>query len=533
MADVLITHPDPGDGGERSNVASLPRSPWLRNDNPWVLALYASTLVLGAGVFVMPAEAERSGVAVTAVVLGIIWFLSRRSYRRQMVVLGDPARGGVAALGEAMAAAGAGPAGHRLALVGVAAYVVPATIGYATIGAKAIDTLASLLHGHPLGGTVLAAAGTWVAVTGADHLDNPLVGRLARQLGTWSAGIAIASYLTGTPRLAASLTVFTLGAWQAANVKATSTERGPRELEQGHLTSIAALGLQTVLMAVLATAAAWTVIVSPDTTFQTPRLIGDIDAKSMLVTIGVLAFALVGTGWTSMHRYRSMADPGFRRKAADASMIIVGLFQLTWMAIILVTISGTDLLGLDNADDTSAQGIADLVSTNNMPGWITGTIALIAAAVVGVGVTGAANGFSESLALETCHTLRRREHDLRFAQPHLIKRAIVAATAILAGIFQTLDINASSVLAIGGLAGGSTLIFILGAIATGPHHRTRARREALTVAYITGTGTIALTALDTPGNTPTRIAITTIATALTLYIIHLTNQATNPNTQET
>jgi hypothetical protein len=514
-------------------VASPARPLRLRSDRPWVLALYASTLVLGLGVLTLPAEGARSGVLITVGLLAVMWVLSRRAYRRIVTLLSNPLTGrGGDALGDAMDAAGAGSAGHRLALVGVAAYVVPATIGYATIGAQAIDKLAVLIRGHHMVGTVLTAAGVWAASSGARRLDgSPLAGRLARQLGTWTAGVAITSYMQGAWRLGAALAVFTVGAWQAASCRPGLNSKQGRagELEQGHLTSIAALGLQAALMFLLAAAAVWTLATSP-AGLQLPAMVGHMSLRSLLVTTGVVAFSLVGTGWVNLHCYSAMAGASFRKRAADASMVLVGLFQAAWLAVALLAVPGQHLIALDQAHATSAQGISDLVAANGMPGWLAGATALTAAAVVGIAATGAANGFSESLALEVRHVLLRRRRGGRGLPVTGTKRAIVALAALVAGVVQVCNISASSVLAIGGLAGGSVLVWIMGAIAESDEKRLRkARIEAMSVAVITGIGMVALTALTSPGGTTTRVGCTALAGVVAVYILILTNRSTKSN----
>lgn len=486
--------------------------------------------------FTLPAEGARCGLVVVVVLLGAMWWLTRCCYRRILALLGDPTRGagGGAAFGQAMATAGAGRAGHRLAFVGVGAYVIPATIGYATFGSRAIVDVARLLAGQHLAGTAMAAAGTWAACSGAARLDNPLAGRLARQLGVWAAGAAIAAYLHGPWRIAAAVVVFTAGAFAAAARHDTPTQaHRANQLDQGHLTSIAALGLQVALMVALAAAAGWIVVTTP-AGLHIPALVGSLAPKDLLLTIGVLAFALVGTGWTNLHIYPAMANPGFRQRTADTSLLVVLCFQGAWLIIASLVLRGSDLLALDNHHATSAKGISDLVA-GHATGWPATTIALLAAAVVGIAVTGAANGFTESLALEWHHLRSHAHPDRDPATDHQVtttKRIILAGCALTAGAAAATDIPVSAILAFGGLAGGAVLVWIMGAIAEpDPRQHHRARRYALAAAVTAIITTATLTAIKAPPG-PVRIAATIAAIALTTYTLHLTHNATNP-TKET
>lgn len=385
--------------------------------------------------------------------------------------------------------------------------------------------------GLPAAVTLIVAT-VGVSVGLAARWCGSLAGRL-RLAGLWGAGPALASLVTpalGTWRWLAGLAIYTFGAMVATSGSAgsASDQRGGG-LDAAHRTAVVNLLIQVALMAVLAALAVW-VVAAGDAGHVTPVAFAGFNSN-LLISAGTLIFAGVGC-LTPLAAYPSMSDPGFRKRVVNRAMWFAAALKTSWILLAIMVVAPQDLLAHSQLDQTSAQGVAGLISTFGT-GWMGVAAAVAAVLAFGIGLTSAGAGFSESLALEAlsarAHLSRRAPAEFPSQAHHqLVQRMVIAVCAVAAGILNMVAVFASladALLAIGGLAGGGILVFICGAIAEpDPRRRSRARIEALAAGAAAGTLTT-LVVFHTVGDA-IRVALTVGAGVVSLLIVYLIDWAT-------
>lgn len=491
MVDVVSPRTTPSGGG---------RGPRLRADDPFSLGLIAAAMILGAGIFKLPAEVARVGWLPVVALGAVTWLLSRRAYRRQndvTVAAGAKSYGDVLASG---ASADAAQAGRQLGLFGAFAYIIPANIAYTTLGAGVASWAVDGVRGNSVLAAALLGVGLVLCILSTRPL--PLAGRI-RLVGVWSAGIGSVALVPGFSgngfwATAAAGAIYVTGALVATGggtADEPSQEEAPAErvgLDPSH--QIPAFNLcfyQVPLMALLGAMAVY-VVVTSDASWHVPAAIGGTGGD-LLIAFGTLMFAAVGA-FTPLAIYPAMRDRGFSHQVVDKAMWFILALKVAWIATVVVTISSAVLLDHSGRDQTSAQAMAGLVSSFGPP-WMGALAAATAVLAFGIGLTGAGAGFSETLAIELRSALEKRAGATN-RPVHRMQRAIIVGCALLTPVvalgFQGL---ADALLAIGGVIGGATLVNITGAIAEEePARRARAAIEARTSAVLTGLLTILLVA---------------------------------------
>jgi len=460
----------------------------------WGIALFASTLFLGAGVFSLPLEIPAVGLLPLVGAIAAVWWLSRRMYRRQADLLegGDEAetKGG-GSLGATAEAAGAGTAGRALSLVGMGIYVAGALVAYTILAERALGSLLTPLSGSAtlLGAAVALGAGLAVALRLAPR--RFVLARRMASLGLiWSFGLSAAAVAgRSAPRAVILLSVFVAGVVVAGLDGGRRGEEGSRGLRllAQHSTSVAGLGIQLGLMAVLAIA----VIVSAPTHFPMLMAPGGIRLPALATAAGVVVFAYVGTGLVCVTSYRQMAAASFRRRVVDTSLKIVIGVQVTWLLVAAVLLSTSQLSVLDASGSNTALGLGTALRGSSRSA--VGAVGAVGAVVTLLAVTNAASGFSASLASEAAALGRHMGgRARRIARPGALRTTLIAAAAIAASWQITAgDIaghsGINSILAVAGVAGGGTLVFVLPMLAEGnPNARRRSARWAFAVAVGVG-----------------------------------------------
>jgi len=455
------------------------------------IALFASTLFLGAGVFSLPLEIPAVGLLPLVGAIAAVWWLSRRMYRRQADLLegGDEAETqGDGALGATADAAGAGAAGRALSLVGMGIYVAGALVAYTILAERALGSLLTPLSDSAilLGAAVATGAGLAVALRLAPR--RFVLARRMASLGLiWSLGLSAAAVAgRSAPRAVILLSVFVAGvvvAGLGGGRRGEEGSRGVRLLPQ-HSTAVAGLGIQLGLMAILAIA----VIASVPTHF--PMLIapGGIRLRALATAAGVVVFAYVGTGLVCVTSYPQMAAASFRRQVVDTSLNIVIGVQVMWLLVAALLLSTSQLSALDASGSNTALGLGTALR-----GSPRSAVGAVGALVTLLAVTNAASGFSASLASEAAALGRHMGgRARRIARPGALRTTVIAAAATAAGCQITAgDIaghsGINSILAVAGLAGGGTLVFVLPILAEGnPNSRPRSARWAFAVAVGVG-----------------------------------------------
>lgn len=457
-------------------------------------------MILGAGIFKLPAEVARVGWLPVVVLGALTWLLSRRAYRRQAdvtVACGATSYGDINASGATNDAA---QAGRQLGLFGAFAYIIPANIAYTTLGAGVASWAVDGVRGNSVLAAALLVVGLVLCIVSARPL--PLAGRI-RLAGVWSAGIGAVALVPGFSgrgfwATAAAGAIYVTGALVATGggkAGHPSPEGVPVErvgLDPSH--QIPAFNLcfyQVPLMALLGAMAVY-VVVSSDAAWHMPAAIGGTSGD-LLVAFGTLMFAAVGA-FTPLATYPAMRDRGFSHQVVDKAMWFILILKVAWITTVVATIGSTVLLDHTGRDETSAQAMAELISSFGPP-WMGALAAATAVLAFGIGLTGAGAGFSETLAIELRSAQENRAGATK-RTVHTMQRATIVGCALLTPVvalcFQGL---ADALLAIGGVIGGATLVNITGAIAEKePARRASAAIEAQTCAVLTGLLTILLVA---------------------------------------
>ena len=466
------------------------------------LGLYCATFILGAGVYTMPAEAARVGLAIPLVGLLVSWPLISRLYQR--VVDQVQSSGSVldGTLGAALEHIGGGTAGRVLGLAGQMTYVLPSAAAYIAFGTGALVALGP--DGRSPGAFVAWALSAVLLFALERSLDSgPLVGRLLRQTAVWCAGISASAALPAVALPISILTfvagvLVTTGRSDDPDTSATSSEG----LLPSHRTSVAGLGLQVGLMAMLALALAVAIAFFGHELQGLNWLPQRLVWSDVLTTFGVLLFALVGTGQTCLGVYDRMADPDFRRRVVVWSLRMVLGLEITWLVVVTLTVPGDMLLALDAELLTSVSGVSEVVGMTGVP-WLTSSVELMTQLALLIAVSSAASGFLEGLAQESRSMWIHRGHAGREAPAvHTLKHSYLALAALLAVGSMAVGLSGSALLRVAGIVGGGIIVLIVPVLAE-PRVERRLKQATIAVALAAGLslwgGWVALASTGDPG----------------------------------
>lgn len=436
------------------------------------LGRVASTLILGGGVFAMPLVAPLVGlVPFVAVLVGVWLVLKRLLYPRTADTLISAGGGGGDGLAAAVARSGGGRAGWLLGLNGVVVYVLGAAFGYATIGHTALEAIVDTV-GSGVVPEWLVMAGVGLGIVAwrvPQSLPEWLLGP-GTLMAVWAVGLGLTACLPEASSPSAldwqslgCLATFFAGVVLIGFQRGRSASRharppvaDPCRLERGHWISFTAQRTQLVLMGVLLAAVLVGAAAGAHVPFSCPTLWRMPSMTEFVRVVGVLLFAQVGTGWNNFARYPAMWVPAFRRRVVDRAMWVVLAVQVGWLVPVLWMVPTASLRNADATHSQSAAALAD-VARATLPSFVATALALVAAAVVLLGVTSACAGFVESLATETSNTwlaLTGRPARARLEQLFLAAAAAGAAVLLVTGA------SISAVLAVAGIAGGGIIIFV-------------------------------------------------------------------------
>lgn len=223
------------------------------------LVLYLATLFLGASIFLMPIEGAHIGMLplvllLVAILPPCVWLYGRMatlSVRRDAT-----ASGGGDALGRSLVAAGAGPAGTLLSLIGISVYVIAAAITYNRLGVAGLEVLAAETKAS---GTVavgmLALFATCVVLVRVVPETAAVAQRLLRVNVVWGVGVLAVALIGNDETLtsATALLVFAIGCLVVSRAPSAGdvTERDADALTPDHRASVVALWVQFAGMGLL------------------------------------------------------------------------------------------------------------------------------------------------------------------------------------------------------------------------------------------------------------------------------------------
>ncbi len=483
------------------------------------LAQYLATLILGAGVFLLPLEASRVGLAPLVVMLLLILWPCIRLYQRvaALMVRRDPqARGGGEALARAVIEAGGGRAGAVLSLIGIAVYVCGAAVVYNRLGLRSLELLAA-----QLGDDVTAAIGlAAVAVLGVGtSLRMPVQRVITRRLlmitSVWGIAAPLVMVLHGVDgaEQAVGLIAFAVGCLVVN--RGPVAERSPASARSGfsasHSSSIVALRFQLVLMALMAVAALALVAVSSGRGIHWDAVwvSGDFRLTALLGALAVVLFAHVGTGMSNVAEYAPMGDANFRRAAVRLSLVLVTAVLLAWLVPTVLIFGHAGLATLVDDKTNSALGLSSAVIA---PGSVlNGAMSVLAAIVTLIAVTNANAGFVTSLARELIGAQKEIRPEAGPMRETLLTPVLIGGLAAAAGGAIIADDSLAPMLHIAGIVGGGVIVFTLPILAESGDRRSRVRSGLGAVALAIVLGAWATAAALTESGVSTVVEVSMIA----------------------
>jgi amino acid permease len=459
------------------------------------VAQYLATLILGAGVFLLPLEAAHVGMLPILLMLaGILWPCIKLYERvaALMVRRGDRLSGGGEALGRAVVEAGGGRAGTVLALLGIAVYVTGAAIVYNRLGVPGLEALATQANNHVA--VAIGAMAVFVACAILVRLvprRRVVARRLLRVTLVWGVGVALIATLGDGAVLTNSigLALFAVGCL-VVNRTAGPAETGehrPDSLTVDHMSAVVGLRLQFVFMFVLAAAAVGLVVVSPNVALDWDALwvSDEFKLSDLLGPAAVVLFAHVGTGMSNVANYSAMASIEFRKSVVRTSLVLVTVVLAAWL-VPTVLVFGHEGLGQMVDDKTnSALGLAGRMVSEGSA-WVS-FLAILGSLATLIAVTNANAGFITSLSREIIGAAAELGSDpRRIPSEDRLTLALVTVLTLAAGAAIAGGNTLAPMVHIAGITGGGVLVFTLPMLAE--HGSRRAR-------WSWGSGAVAVTVI--------------------------------------
>lgn len=500
--------------GRRRGPAAVPvRAALAPRLTDLALALYCASIIIGAGILSLPRLTASLGLlpalGLTALLgLGLAAVYARivRTLHDHMAALvaAEARRGaeslqalgvsdgdldrmtglllaeqarlrGIGILDELCAWLGLGRPGKFALLVGLLAYVVPATIGYVVVGSQTLAAVAALVTASGRGpDTPLALALALGLGSLAIGRQPPFPGQAAcacilQMAASWAVGVAALQLLPPQPTMPALL--FSLGT--AATLLRSGQERGETpdgRIAPAHLVGTAIAVTELVLL--LGTGLAALIVLGGRGEAQMPQplLPPSLQFSDLSTAVGVLMFAYTGTGIFNLARYPRLfatesAGPRLTFVVAVGTLIPT-IAYVAWMAVVALTLDPAALVEADRQTSYATIPLAAKVAAGGGEGW---PIIVVGYFVALLAVTGAAAGFSESLAdrLARVRQARRGEHTTAEAPAAAAVRnlqlgVLGLATAVAVALALVPPVLPfSALLLVAGNAGGGLLLLVL------------------------------------------------------------------------
>lgn len=568
--DTVITataesepNPDKEDGGK-------PRVHILR------YALYCSSIIIGAGILTLPVLVAQIGL-VPAVVLTLILGLSlmgiyvriarsihdyvhvqvEESYEQGARILQEAKisravisefadhvmreearRKGIGLLDEICAWLGFGLSGRVAIVVGLFAYVVPACIGYVTVGGKTLSAIASLAQEEgfaPVWPAVVAVLAMLCSLLMTRLLPyftlRATIAKILQMSASWIAGVWVLM-LAPLPSWVAIM-LFAAGTvgviWRPSGAEVESAS-GTLSAEHRVGTFIASFEL----IVLAATAGLAVFIVVQHRRLIMPALVAPgLDLHGAATACGVLLFAYTGTGIFNLIRYPHLFRTDGKRSALERVVgwgaVIPTIAYLGWMVAVALCVSATDLLAVDRKRSYPTIPLAQTIARLDGTDWAVWVVAA-GLFVALLAVTGACMGFSESLADRIARIGNRAVRHIpttqapsslatRIAQVGVLLCATAAATAL--AVLPS-NLQFSGLLAVAGAAGGGMLLLELPFFIP-TRGRRHGRKWEISLATVMAIILVAITWISNPpnlGHDPLNATIGIVILAIiTIFII--------------
>ncbi|MCU1678484.1 MAG: hypothetical protein JWM93_3242 [Frankiales bacterium] len=476
------------------------------------LSLYLATLILGAGVFLLPLEAAQVGLLPLLAMLVLILWPCIRLYQRVaalMVRRDGRSPGGGEALARAVVEAGGGRPAALLSLTGILVYVGGAAVVYNRLGLPSLELLAAQLRGSVLAGVtaaIVSAAGLSLSLSRRLPARRVVLRRLLTVTSVWGIATPLIAVLDGHAIVGKTvgLVAFAIGCVLVSRAPAPreAAERAPGTLAAGHSSSIAGLGLQLVLMMLIAGTAIVLVALpgGHGIHWNAVWVSDDFHPSALLGAAAVILFAHVGTGMSNVADYPEMASAAFRRSAVRASLIIVTAVLVAWLIPMTLVFGHEGLMGLVDAKTNSALGLPTALAASGTA--VNSVLSVLSALVTLIAVTNANAGFITSLARELigakqelCPSSRPLPREGR------LSIALVVALTGVAGAAIAMDDALAPMLHIAGIVGGGVIVFTLPLLAEEGDRSRRLRFGVSAIAVAAALGVWATAAALTEGHT--------------------------------
>lgn len=489
------------------------------------LALYCSSIIIGAGLLTLPLAAARLGFLplLFVIVVGGLWmaivnkrtaeslfsYVTRESRRKVQIIsaglrlasggeeptgpivdheaiIADHVRKhGSRILPELTLDAGFGMSGRMTVLLGMFLYVFFADIGYVLIGSRSLTFIARFITDNfpnvfPaifFGGLLLFSASLlFEKFFTKPFLLRGTLKKIFVMAGAWLIGISILGYYDQVDAVwldALGLILFTgavlSGMYTNTKEHGVSTSG---DLTDHHTVNVVVMLAEILLLIVTILV----VLIVANANHLFVPFFGVADKSLSLASlpawsklIGLVIFAFVGTGLFNLLSYPSLFDkpkPGSMSRLV--AVVILGtvipmVVYLVWTIISSTVLTPNELTMLDSAKEYTTMGIARRFAAINTTAAL--LITIFGYSVALLAVTSACNGFTESLADQISATLQGIVPSKWVAtdQENLKMRLIILVSAMGAAfaVDNLIKIDISSILSIAGNAGGGLLVLIL------------------------------------------------------------------------
>ena len=433
------------------------------------LVIYIGGSILGASVYALPFQVSRIGlIPMTALLIGVA-LLSTRLYPRVVASANAlPGRSGEmtnVALGDPLAHAGAGATGRVFGLMTATFLVIPGSTGLALIGIGAMGRVTDALERtpNPAVAALLVAIASFATATMSNAFGSaaPALHLLTRwMLG--SAGIS-AFGLTGTARTVGLAATFAVGAWSliGSQQEENADDYTAFGLAPRHGRNASTI---LVLLAAMASLAALTVglALGRDGLALPELVVRPTGPDDIVTSVGMVLFAFTATGLFNVGGYSAMRDSTFMRKTINASIAMVVVVQLVWIAAVSTSVSASSLRALDNAGADTTAAISESAA-EAMAGFGV-FVGALAALLVLFAVSAGANSHAELLSNEWYDSGRRilsRPQSEALEQRVRLRFGLVVLAATAAVVSVTLAIPTTTILGSAGLLGSTALAVTL------------------------------------------------------------------------
>jgi amino acid permease len=407
---------------------------------------------------------------------------------------------------------GIGSAGLWTLFIGMLFYVLPADIGYITIGGKSENAISqyAAAQGYSWGpfflvGTILALLGVYLPkLVRKSSAGVQTIRKFCVMGSCWCLGVAVLGFAhelnliqahsTLETAVSSGLFLFSILASMLTGRTQIEQINKSQGLTPQHRVNVVVMSIEMLILVLAGISIAWLFFAADAAQPFYAFAPGWLSFEGLPRIIGVVLFALVGTGLFNLCAYPQLFESGQGTKGIPRFVGVVRLGTLVplaiyvlWTLVSAISLSPAELAQGDKDNLITTILIAAKAARINPQ--FAPIIALTGYVFALCAVTTACHGFTESLADRVVISLKGRNLPLPpllltsyFWQVFIL---VVATTLAFGKDLISIGIDLSAILSFAGLAGGGLLIIILPLFFPYPLNN-RARIRYAEVALIMG-----------------------------------------------